>query len=189
MRKKPNMKTKKITGRIASLVLAILLLLTVLVSCGKQVTPTLPFNKDKFQMNSTEEMNAHGLSPNELTRVAEIFSAAFGAKDAFDAREALVAANRGYDMTAEGFDPKGNYSENKGLNLDAAKNVIKKANATASAAGATAFSNEELSGILEKMNAKDVETLLSAFRQTVNVEKLGFWDGILGVILACAGIW
>ena len=138
-------------------------------------------------MNTTEEMNAHGLTPSDLTKVAEIFSAAFGAKDAFDAREALVAANRGYDMTAEGFDPKGNYSENKGLSLDAAKNVIKKANATASAAGATAYTDAELSntegtGILDKLNEADVATLLDAFRESVGVEKAGFWDSILGVI-------
>ena len=182
------MKTKKMTGRIASLVLAILLMLTALVGCaGKKETSTLAFNKEKFQMNSTEEMEAHGLSPNELTKVAEIFSAAFGAKEKFDAREALVAANRGYDMTAEGFDPKGNYSENKGLNLDYAKNVIKKANATSSAAGTTAFTDAELSneaknGILDKLNAKDVETLIDAFRETVAIEKGSFWDGLLGVI-------
>ena len=188
MRKKPNMKTKKITGRIATLVLAVLMLMTVLVGCaGKTATPTLSYNKDKFQMNTTEEMNAHGLTPSDLTKVAEIFSAAFGAKDAFDAREALVAANRGYDMTAEGFDPKGNYSENKGLSLDAAKNVIKKANATASAAGATAYTDAELSntegtGILDKLNAADVATLLDAFRESVGVEKAGFWDGLLGII-------
>ena len=187
-RKKPNMKTKKITGRIATLVLAVLMLMTVLVGCaGKTEAPTLSFNKDKFQMNTTEEMNAHGLTPSDLTKVAEIFSAAFGAKDAFDAREALVAANRGYDMTAEGFDPKGNYSENKGLSLDAAKNVIKKANATASAAGATAYTDAELSntegtGILDKLNEADVATLLDAFRESVGVEKAGFWDSILGVI-------
>ncbi|MBR5119857.1 MAG: membrane protein insertase YidC [Clostridia bacterium] len=182
------MKTKKITGRIATLVLVVLMLMTVLVGCaGKTATPTLSYNKDKFQMNTTEEMNAHGLTPSDLTKVAEIFSAAFGAKDAFDAREALVAANRGYDMTAEGFDPKGNYSENKGLSLDAAKNVIKKANATASAAGATAYTDAELSntegtGILDKLNAADVATLLDAFRESVGVEKAGFWDGLLGII-------
>ena len=182
------MKTKKMTGRIATLVLAVLMLMTVLVGCaGKTATPTLSFNKDKFQMNTTEEMNAHGLTPSDLTKVAEIFSAAFGAKDAFDAREALVAANRGYDMTAEGFDPKGNYSENKGLSLDAAKNVIKKANATASAAGATAYTDAELSntegtGILDKLNEADVATLIDAFRESVGVEKAGFWDGLLGII-------
>lgn len=180
-RKKHKMKRMKITGRIAACVLAILLLLTALVGCaGKKVTPTLEFDKDKIM--ASVDGGEVALKYTELIKIAEIFSAAFGAKEAFDAREALVAANRGYDMTAEGFDPKGNYSEDKGLNLDAAKNVIKKANDTASAAGATAFSNEELSGILEKMNAKDVETLLSAFRQTVNVEKGGFWDGLLVVI-------
>ncbi|MBE6698762.1 MAG: YidC/Oxa1 family membrane protein insertase [Ruminococcaceae bacterium] len=179
------MKTKKITGRIAACALAILLLLTALVGCaGKQAVPTLPFDKDKFTMNSEEEFNAHGLKTNELTKVAEIFSAAYGAKEAFDARQALVAANRGYDMTAEGFtDTDASlFKEDKGLNLDYAKSVIKKANTTASAAGATAFTDAELTDVLDRLNAADVAMLLDAFRQTVNVEKGGFWDGLLGVI-------
>ena len=180
-----KMKTKKITGRIAACALAILLLLTALVGCaGKQAVPTLPFDKDKFTMNSEEEFNAHGLKTNELTKVAEIFSAAYGAKEAFDARQALVAANRGYDMTAEGFtDTDASlFKEDKGLNLDYAKSVIKKANTTASAAGATAFTDAELTDVLDRLNAADVAMLLDAFRQTVNVEKGGFWDGLLGVI-------
>ncbi len=182
------MKKTKITGRIAALTLAILLLLTTLVGCaGKQVTPTLPFDEKVFSMDTEEELKAHGLKPSELKKIAEIFSAAYGAKNAFDAREALVAANRGYDMTAENFDAKADFSENKGLNLDFAKNVIKKANTTAAAAEASAFtdaelSNTEKSGILDRLNEKDVATLLDAFRQTVNVEKGGFWDGLLGVI-------
>ena len=67
---------------------------------------------------------------SQLQKIAEIFSAAYGAKEAFDAREGLVAANRGYDMTAEGFSDSdaASFKEDKGLNLDAAKNVIKKAN-------------------------------------------------------------
>ena len=135
-------------------------------------------------MNSEEEFNAHGLKTNELTKVAEIFSAAYGAKEAFDARQALVAANRGYDMTAEGFtDTDASlFKEDKGLNLDYAKSVIKKANTTASAAGATAFTDAELTDVLDRLNAADVAMLLDAFRQTVNVEKGGFWDGLLGVI-------
>ena len=182
------MKKTKITGRIAALTLAILLLLTTLVGCaGKQATPTLPFDEKVFSMDTEEELKAHGLKPSELKKIAEIFSAAYGAKNAFDAREALVAANRGYDMTAENFDAKADFSENKGLNLDFAKNVIKKANTTAAAAEASAFtdaelSNTEKSGILDRLNEKDVATLLDAFRQTVNVEKGGFWDGLLGVI-------
>ena len=188
MRKKPNMKTTKITGRIAAITLAILLLLTALVGCApKQATPTLSFNKDKFQMNTTEEMNAHGLNPSELTKVAEIFSAAFGAKEAFDAREALVAANRGYDMTAADFDKNANFSENKGLNLDYAKNVIKKANTVAATTETgvyteTDLSNTEGKGILDRLNEADVATLLAAFSQDIAIEKGGFWDGLLGVI-------
>ena len=181
------MKKMKITGRIAALTLAVLLLLTALVGCApKQAAPTLPFDENTFLM-SKEEMQTHGLEQSELKKIAEIFSAAFGAKNAFNAREALVAANRGYDMTAADFDKNANFSENKGLNLDYAKNVIKKANATSSAAGTTAFtdaelSNTEKSGILDRLNEADVATLLQAFRQNINVEKGGFWDGLLGVI-------
>ncbi len=189
-RKKQNMKmkTKKFTGRIATIALAVLLLLTVLVGCApKQATPTLPFDEKAFSMDTEEELKAHGLKPSELKKIAEIFSAAFGAKEAFDAREALVAANRGYDMTAADFDKNANFSENKGLNLEYAKNVIKKANATAVAAEVSAFTDAELantekSGILDRLNEADVATLLDAFRQTVNVEKGSFWDGLLGVI-------
>ena len=85
----------KITGRIAALTLAVLLLLTALVGCApKQAAPTLPFDENTFLM-SKEEMQTHGLEQSELKKIAEIFSAAFGAKNAFNAREALVAANRG----------------------------------------------------------------------------------------------
>ncbi len=133
-------------------------------------------------------MAAHGLVNSQLQKIAEIFSAAYGAKEAFDAREALVAANRGYDMTAEGFDPKGNYSEDKGLNLDAAKNVIKKANTVAATTTVvTAYTDAELSntegtGILDKLNAADVASLLDAFRQGVDVQKGNFLDSVLVVI-------
>ena len=183
------MKTRKITGRIAALTLAILLLLTTLVGCvGRKTVPTLPFNDKALIQETPEEMAAHGLVNSQLQKIAEIFSAAYGAKEAFDAREALVAANRGYDMTAEGFDPKGNYAEDKGLNLDAAKNVIKKANATAATvSGAATYSDAELSntegtGILDKLNAADVASLLEAFRQDIDVQKGNFLDGILVVI-------
>jgi len=134
-------------------------------------------------------MQAHGLKPSELKKIAEVFSAAFGAKEAFDAREALVAASRGYDMTAEGFSDADAslFKEDKGLNLDYVKNVIKKANTTAAAAEVTAFtdaelSNEAKSGILDRLNAADVETLLTAFQQSIDIQKGSFWDGLLGVI-------
>ena len=186
MRKKPNMKTTKITGRIAAITLAILLLLTALVGCApKQATPTLSFDKDKIMASVDKGEGA--LKSTELTKIAEIFSAAFGAKEAFDAREALVAANRGYDMTAADFDKNANFSENKGLNLDYAKNVIKKANTVAATTETGVYTDAELSntegsGILDRLNEADVATLLAAFSQNIAIEKGGFWDGLLGVI-------
>ena len=185
------MKTRKFTGRIAALTLAILLLLTTLVGCaGKKVTPTLPFDEKALIQETPEEMAEHGLVNSQLQKIAEIFSTAYGAKEQFDAREALVAANRGYDMTAEGFDDADAslFKDDKGLNLEAAKNVVKKANATAATVtGAATFTDSELSntegtGILDKLNAADVASLLEAFNQTIDIEKGTFWDGLLGVI-------
>ena len=173
------MKTKKFTGRIAAITLAILLLLTTLVGCAtKQATPTLSFDESKLYGNISQSK----LDSIELKKIAEIFSAAYGAQEAFDAREALVAANRGYDMTAEGFDPKGNYTEDKGLNLDAAKNVIGRANAVVSNAGGTAMGEGELKEILGKLNAADVASLIEAFSQDITVENGNFLDNVLVVI-------
>ena len=172
------MKTKKITGRIATIALAILLLLTALVSCGgKQATPTLSFDKEHI-LNSvgSGEAGKYGLSYSDMSKVAEVISAAFSAQ--FDAREALVAANRGYDIT-EGIKEGIDYSKDMGLNLDAAKKVIKKANDTSSAAGKVAFTDAELNaegtGILNKLNAADVQLIIDSFRTSVDVQKGGFW--------------
>ena len=180
------MKTRKFTGRIATLTLAILLLLTTLVGCvGNKNVPTLPFDEKALIQETPEEMALHGLVNSQLQKIAEIFSAAYGAKEAFDAREGLVAAKRGYDMTAEGFDDSdaANFKEDKGLNLEAAKNVVARANAIASTvSGATVMSEGELSEVLGKLNAADVESLLEAFRQGVDVEKGNFLDSVLVVI-------
>ena len=180
------MKTKKITGRIATIALAILLLLTALVSCGgKQATPTLSFDKEHI-LNSvgSGEAGKYGLSYSDMSKVAEVISAAFSAQ--FDAREALVAANRGYDIT-EGIKADVDYSKNLGLDLEIAKKVIKKANDVSAAAGTTSFTNEELdkedgTGILNKLNAADVQLIIDSFCTSVDVQKGGFWDGLLGVI-------
>ena len=180
------MKTRKFTGRIATLTLAILLLLTTLVGCvGNKNVPTLPFDEKALIQETPEEMALHGLVNSQLQKIAEIFSAAYGAKEAFDAREGLVAAKRGYDMTAEGFDDSdaASFKEDKGLNLEAAKNVVARANAIASTvSGATVMSEGELSEVLGKLNAADVESLLEAFRQGVDVEKGNFLDSVLVVI-------
>ena len=172
------MKTKKITGRIAALTLALLLLLTSLVSCGgKTAEATLEFDKEKIIAST--EIEEEALSYTELVKIAEIFSAAYSAKDAkFDAREALVAANRGYDIT-DGVKTDVDYSKDLGLNLDAAKAVIEKANGVA---GTASFTDDELSAILGKLNAADVNILIGSFRTAIDVQKSGFWDGILGVI-------
>ena len=186
-RKNHKMKTQKFTGRIALLTMAILLLLTTLVGCfAKTEAPKLEYVESKLY----ENLDQHGLSSEEMKKVADIFSAAYGAKEAFDAREALVAANRGYDMTASDFDDSNadNFKEDKGLNLDAAKNVIRKANTVAATTNTvTTYADSELykedgTGILDKLNATDVTCLLSAFREEIKIDETKFLDGVLGVI-------
>ena len=181
------MKTQKFTGRIALLTMAILLLLTTLVGCStKTEAPKLEYVESKLY----ENLDQHGLSSEEMKKVADILSAAYGAKEAFDGREALVAANRGYDMTASDFDDSNadNFKEDKGLNLDAAKNVIRKANTVAATTNTvTTYADSELykedgTGILDKLNATDVTCLLSAFREEIKIDETKFLDGVLGVI-------
>ena len=62
------MKTRKFTGRIAALTLAILLLLTTLVGCaGKKATPTLPFDESKLY----ENIGQSSLTSADLKKIAE----------------------------------------------------------------------------------------------------------------------
>ena len=181
------MKTQKFTGRIALLTMAILLLLTTLVGCStKTEAPKLEYVESKLY----ENLDQHGLSSEEMKKVADILSAAYSAKEAFDGREALVAANRGYDMTVPGFNDSNadDFKEDKGLNLDAAKNVIRKANTVAATTNTVTtytdaqLSNEEGTGVLDKLNATDVTCLLSAFREEIKIDETKFLDGVLGVI-------
>ena len=177
------MKTlkKRFTGRIALVVVAILLLLSTLTACvGGANAPTLTFDETKFTMDSKEEMDKHGLAPSELKAVAELFVNAYGA--GFNGIEALVAAYRGYNMLAENYDPKADYSAVKPFDktsLSYAAGVIEKANVTAAGAKHNVFTDTELDSIVKKLNQADVETLIDAFRVKVSNQGAGLIDGIL----------
>ncbi len=178
-----NQKTKKTTGRIAVVVAVILLMMTLLSSCAtQQKTATIEMNEDLFVWNKDEP--AHAMDATELKAIAKLIKESFSS--GFDAREALVAASRGYDMTAESFDPKADFSADKGLNVAAAKNVINKANQTVADAKKDALSNADLDAYLKKWDGAeadkikaDVDLLIKAFQQKIEIEKSGFLDGIL----------
>lgn len=170
------MKTLKTNRnrRVAFLAFALLLLMTVLTGCGSSSSSsTLTYREDSFILDDTD---SHGIAPSELKKVANLIVNAYGA--GYDAREALVAASRGYDMTAEGFSNEGEFP-NIGMNLAAAKNVIRTANEKATADQLT---DSELKTIQDKLNDADVSLLIDAFRTDLNPATNGVWDSIMNGI-------
>ena len=187
-----NMKTKKITGRIVALAVAMLLLLTALVSCApQQATPTLPMDESVFILNDDQWVD-HAMGSADLKNIATLISDAYSV--GFDGREALVAATRGFDMTKD-LSAVTDFSDQGFLNVDAVKNIVIKANTTLADAGKEGLTNDQVETIFAKwteteenkdvIDAKrkaDVDLILDAFRQDVNVEKGGFIDSVLVVI-------
>ena len=176
-----TMKTmnQKFSGRILAAVLALVLLSVALVSCGGQTAATL--YKTEIGFDSPEEFEKHALSPSDMNRILEVFSAAYSA---FDAQEALIAANRGYDITteADNGNKEGEAYLDKGMNLTAVKNVIRKANTEASD---KKLSDAELEELFKKLDAKpegaalDVETMIDAMREEIQTSTPAFLDSIM----------
>ena len=190
-RKKSKMKTRKFTGRIALLALSVLLLLTTLVGCaGKQQVPTLAMDESVFIVNQ-EDWNSHAMGVADLKNIAILIRDAYSV--GYDGREALVAANRGFDMT-EDLSAVTDFADKNVLDAEAVRHIVDKANAELAKAGKEGLTNDavdqifakwqstEEKAVTDEMRKADVELILSAFRQTVAVEKGGFWDGLLGVI-------
>ncbi len=165
--------------RTLSLALLAVLLLAVLTGCGA-AAPTLTYDNSALQMDTPEEMEAHGLKPSELESIAKLFTSVYSSE--FDSRTLLVAASRGYDMLVEGFDDS-KAEEDKGINLDYVKNVIKKANDLAAKnSKAEVLSDSDLEKYLGKLNEKDVESLVAAFAVKVDTSASGGLDVILSWI-------
>lgn len=167
------MKTKmrKLAGRIVLLATVCLLLISLLASCGggnKKTTLTLG--------STLVPEEGASLKAEQLLAIAEMMVSVYDTD--FDPREMLVAASRGYDMTIEGFDDsKIDPTENKGMNLEAAKNVIKAANDRAD-------DDEKIGNEYEaSLNEADVNTLIKAFRTKVDMTAGGgFFDPLLSAI-------
>ncbi len=171
------MKTRKFTGRIASLVAIVLLMLTILTSCAGTSVPTLNIDADAFKVEGADGMATVN---TKLEDTAKMMSAAYSA--GYNVRELLVAANRGYDIT-KGTDASKDYSKDLGCNLEAAKNVIKQANEKASEADSDkVLSNDKLKAVVDKLTKEDVQILINSFRETVNKQENDLWGSILGGI-------
>ncbi len=169
------MKTRKLTGRIAVLVAMLLVMMTVLASCGGAAQPTLSINGDVFTaFVESKDYNAEkDLKQSELKAIAETVAAAYSAE--FDSQEYLIAASRGHNMLAEGFDPNGEEAQQiKPANVEAAKNVIKKANERSSK-----MSTKELDELLKKFKEKELNALIDSFKVSVNTESNDLWGGLM----------
>ncbi|MBQ8415707.1 MAG: membrane protein insertase YidC [Clostridia bacterium] len=188
---------RKFTGRITLIAVIVLLLATLLTGCGGAPAPTLNFNADliaqRWDKDYEDGTLEHGLKSTELSDMAKMFADAFSG--GFDAREALIAASRGYDITAEDYDPTADYSKDKGVDLKAVQAVVKKANATAVEKGsANAFTDADLKGreykndkgetvkekgILNRLTEADVDTLIEAFKTSVVIGPTDLWGNLL----------
>ena len=133
---------KSIAAKLAVGVLLLALISTILVSCGggtQHVTIT--------GVDRTEGENS--LTQTQLDKVATVLG------NNQNAYVAFVAAYRGYDMTAEGFDT----SKDRPLqpvSTDAAKNVLKK------------YDNDKvLTEFIEDINEKDVESIVNKLKTDV----------------------
>ena len=154
-----------------ALTMVLLLLVTALVSCGGSKKPVLTVN------NITSDSAKNSMSAENLQKVAQMLSSVYDTN--YDSQELLVAASRGYDMTAADFDDtKIDPTVDLGVNLEAAKNVLNQANAKADA------SVKVDPAIYESLNAEDVYTLVRAFQVTVDPDEKG---NLIDIILSAIG--
>ena len=179
---------RKLAGRIVLITTVCLLLVTLLASCGGGTKTTLTLGSTLVPEEGASR------SADELLEIAKMMVSVYDTD--FDPREMLVAASRGYDMTAEGFDdskidptvdigfgfsdPEGDESkvlDAKERAISAAKNVIKAANDRADEGDKVGNEYEAT------LNEADVNTLLKAFRTKVDLNGgNGPFDGILSAI-------
>ena len=180
-----NMKTstRKRIGRVGLLAVLALLLLACFASCAPNNAPkvTLSYDGDTF-LSVAENQDQHALKGTQLKSLADLLVATFD-PETFDNREMLVAAWRGYDMLAEGFDDtkinetaEERAERDRGDRADvaAAVKVITKANDLADEKTAVDFT---------ALNKADLDVLIDAFRTKVDVDSsAGFMDKILSGI-------
>ena len=164
--------TKKILTRVVMGLLLLAVLGGVLTSCGRGGSKITTVTKGYvITENMITEQN--GLTHTQLESLASEIA---GKKNAFDIRTQLVAALRGYDMTAEGFDD---------AKVQSGELAAQPENAPAIAMNvlrvndiATGLYKDDNGNIL--MTTADVETLVKVFQTKVDVDaKLGTIDQIL----------
>ena len=154
--------------------MALVLLLTVaaLVGCGSSNKVTLTVG------DIDADTNVNSITSAQLREIANVLASVYAVD--FDTQEMLVAASRGYDLTADGVtgNEEAEYPD-LGVNVQAAKNVIAKASEKAIAQKL----NGVESAVYANLNEADVQVLVKAFQTTPSTAKdNGPWDAILSAI-------
>ena len=163
MRMKNHRKNNRLGGflfRIGMILVTLAVLGGVLSSCaGGTATPTLTVNEQAIVVTDD-----NGMTQEQIALLAKDIQES---KNALTVREQLVAALRGYDMTADGFDDE-NLPEAHPENAAAyALSVLKKYEVPT-------FNS------VEAMTPADVQTLVNCFKTTVATEEsIGFFTRIL----------
>ena len=163
-----NKKTSTLRWRIGFLAALILMLATILTGCasgnsGSKPTYTKALNKAENG----------GLEPEQLNAVAELLVNTY-AKD-FNTPYMLLAASRGYDMTASDFDDNNLQAVDP---LEAGKNLLKKA--TEKAAETKSLEQYQVSNdCIVNLKTEDLNMLVNMFSVSVDLKaSSGLFDSI-----------
>ena len=169
MNTKKNFKSK--LSRIALLAMAFVMTLTLLVGCGggKQKA-SLTINDDTFLVGA-EDLDKLVMSPQNLKLIAKMLSSVYS--ETLDSRELLVAAYRGYDMTAEGFDDS-NLPAPAEDKLATVKKILIYCNEKAEADAKVDVA------LFDQLNDENVKLLIKSLQTTVDTTSSnGIFDPLL----------
>lgn len=193
MKKTPTQIMQTRVTRFLVIFTSVLLLLALLAGCGsKKATLSYTEAKDDFSYSEDGEgkqiaewigvkVNDEGKSggkmkADQINATAKMLTTVFDDQN-YDIRDYLIAASRGYDMLADGF----NDAEYEKYAVEdkaaTAVKVIGAANAKA------AEGNKINESVYSTLNETDLEALIATFKTTAVVETSdGFFDKILSGI-------
>ena len=165
-------KTSTLRWHIGILAALVLMLATVLTGCASSGNSGSKPTVGDVVLDSSYE---GGLDATQLKAVATLLSNTYNAKD-FQTPYLLLAASRGYDMTAEGFDDSKVSADDVKTDEDiiaAAKALIATANGKASDSNKISETN------YENLNVADVKKLVELFQTSVDLKaSSGLFDSI-----------
>lgn len=170
---------KKIfTKRLAFLILALTLVITMLSGCSgcSSSTTVLEYDSNAFSDFHKNDNDGSGLKNSTMGKIAEVIAASYS--DEWSGQIGLIVASRGQDYTSKKYDPDSTVVGD--MNLEAAYNVIEMANSKAKEKDSDkTLSKDELADIKENLTAEHVNALIDAFQVSVKDESEGFLGGLL----------